>query len=74
MVAAITISILWAIFSLLTAIEYAPYCKDLSFSKQMIIFVICLAGPIFALNNALSAILDMILPEGWDDDDDFKGL
>jgi 4-hydroxybenzoate polyprenyltransferase len=68
MVAAITISILWAIFSLLAAIEYAPYCKDLTFSKQMIVMVICLAGPIFAINNVLSAILDMILPEGWDDD------
>jgi 4-hydroxybenzoate polyprenyltransferase len=65
--------ILWAIFALITAMEYAPYCKDLPFSKQMIVMIICLAGPIFAVNNILSAILDMILPEGWDDDD-FKGL
>jgi hypothetical protein len=71
MVAAI---ILWAIFALITAMEYAPYCKDLSFGKQMVVLIICLAGPIFALNNILSSLLDMILPEGWNDDDDSKGL
>jgi hypothetical protein len=65
MVAAITISILWGIFVLLVAIEYAPYCKDLTINKKIIVMLICLAGPIFAINNILSAILDMILPEGW---------
>ena len=70
MVAAVTISILWGVFAMMTAIEYAPYCKDLSFTKQMIVLIICLAGPIFAINNVLSSLLDMILPEGWNDDND----
>ena len=70
MVAAVTISILWGVFAMMTAIEYAPYCKDLSFTKRMIVLIICLAGPIFAINNILSSLLDMILPEGWNDDDD----
>ena len=70
MVAALAISILWGIFTMMTAIEYAPYCKDLCFAKQIIVFIICLAGPIFAVNNILSSLLDMILPEGWNDDDD----
>lgn len=74
MVATLTIIILWAMFSIMTAMEYAPYSKDLSFSKRVMLVIICLAGPIFAANNLLAAILDMILPEGWDDDDDFKGL
>lgn len=70
MVAAVTISILWGVFAMMTAIEYAPYCKDLSFAKRMTVLIICLAGPIFAINNILSSLLDMILPEGWNDDDD----
>lgn len=70
MVAAVTISILWSVFAMMTAIEYAPYCKDLNFAKRMIVLIICLAGPIFAINNILSSLLDMILPEGWNDDDD----
>lgn len=74
MVATIAIIILWAMFSIMTAMEYAPYSKDLSFSKKVILIIICLMGPVFAANNILAAILDMILPEGWDDDDDSKGL
>lgn len=74
MVATVAIIILWSIFTMMTAIEYAPYAKDLTFSKRIILMIICLAGPVFAANNVLAAILDTILPEGWDDDDDFKGL
>jgi hypothetical protein len=74
MVTTLAIIILWAMFSIMTAMEYAPYSKNLSFSKRVILIIICLMGPVFVANNILAAILDMILPEGWDDDDDFKGL
>lgn len=70
----IIISILWCVFALLVMIEYAPVCKDLKKSDQFIVAMIfMIGGPFFAIANILEAILDMILPEGWDDDNDFKG-
>ena len=70
----IIISILWITLSTLAMIEYAPYCKDLSTKDQLIVcFIFMFGGPFFAISNVLTAILDCILPEGWDDDDS-KGL
>ena len=75
MVAKIIIIILWFGFSALAAIEYAPFCVNLSKKDQFIVAIIfMIGGPIFALSNILSAILDCLLPEGWDDDDGPKGL
>lgn len=64
----IMILILWATMSLLVMMEYAPVCKDLDLMDKFlagIIFII--GGPIFAMGNILEAMLDCILPEGWDD-------
>lgn len=73
-ISGIIISILWSVLSLLVMIEYAPYCKDLSWQDQMLVgLIFWIGGPIFATANVLEAILDCILPEGWGDDDDFKG-
>lgn len=67
----IIVIILWATLSLLTMIENAPYCKNLSPMDSFVVFIIfALGGPIFALNTVLTMILSLILPEGWDDDDD----
>ena len=63
--------ILWAILSLLTMIQYAPYCKGLSTTDSIIVGIIFIVGgPIFALNTILTVLLSLILPEGWDDDDE----
>ena len=65
----IIIAILWATCSLLVMIQYAPYCKDMPKSDYIlagIIFII--GGPFFAIVNVLEAILDCIMPEGWDDE------
>lgn len=65
----IVILILWAILSLLVAIQYGPACKDLKTGPMiavMIIFIV--GGPIFAAANILEALLDCFLPEGWSDD------
>lgn len=62
------ILILWATMSLLVMMEYASVCKDLDLMDKFlagIIFII--GGPIFAMGNILEAMLDCILPEGWDD-------
>ena len=64
--------ILWCIICMVTMIEYAPACKDLSIPDQLIvIFIFIIGGPIFAAANILEAILNCILPEDWDDDDRF---
>lgn len=66
----IIIMILWSAMSLLVMIEYAPACKDLKSSEQLIVGIIFLiGGPIFTIANVLETILDCFLPEGWGDDD-----
>jgi 4-hydroxybenzoate polyprenyltransferase len=70
----IIIAILWSAMSMLVMIEYAPYCKDLSWQDQLIVgLIFVIGGPIFTIANVLEAILDCILPEGWGDDDGPKG-
>jgi hypothetical protein len=47
--------------------QYAPYCSELSTGDYILagmIFII--GGPFFVITNGLEMILDMILPEGWD--------
>ena len=63
------IIILWSAMSLLVMVEYAPYCKDLPKSDQILVgFIFLIGGPIFTIANVLEAILSCILPEGWGDD------
>ena len=65
--------ILWGITSLLMGIQIMPACAELKNSERFFVIVLCLAGgPIIAAANIIEALLDLILPEGWNDDD-FKG-
>ena len=62
-------AILWCIMGLLIACQYASACVDLKWWEQVIVCCIFLiGGPIFCLANVFEAILNAILPEGWDDD------
>lgn len=68
-ISGIIIGVLWAIMSLLVMIQYAPACKDLEWNDQLLVGIIfIIGGPIFAAANVLEAILDCVLPEGWDED------
>lgn len=68
------ISTLWGILSIMMFMNTAPYCKDLKNSDKIIVCCIfIIGGPAFAISYILQALLDTILPEGWDDEDDFKG-
>ncbi len=65
----IIIAILWSVCSLLVMIQYAPFCKDMPMGDFLLagtIFII--GGPFFAIVNVLEAILNCIMPEGWDQD------
>ena len=68
----IIIAILWATCSLLVMIQYAPYCKDMSKSDYMLVGIIfMIGGPFFVIVNVLEGILNVIMPEGWDDNSGF---
>ena len=63
----IIILIFWCICSLLIMIQYAPVCKDLSSRDYLLVgLIFIIGGPFFIAVNVLEALLDMILPEGWD--------
>ena len=63
----VIIAIFWCICSLLVMIQYAPFCKDLSSRDYFLVgLIFIIGGPFFIAVNILEALLDMILPEGWD--------
>lgn len=69
----VIISILWGTLSMVSIIEYLPCAKDIKGVDKMIFFLIFLVGgPIFGINQILTTLLEYILPEGWDDNDDFN--
>ena len=65
--------ILWFVVSTISMMDYMPYVENLSKADKVTFFLIFLiGGPVFAINQILVTLLDCILPEGWDDDDDFN--
>ena len=73
MVSKIIIAVLWFICAAMVSIQFIPHCQEISKSRQIVIFVICLfGGPIFALNNILTEFLSSLLPEGWDNNNENK--
>ena len=67
-ISGVILGILWVVMSLLVMTQYAPACKNLSWKDQTLIGIIFIVGgPIFMAANVLEAILDCILPEGWDE-------
>ena len=64
--------ILWCVLSLISMIDYIPMAQQLKGWKIIAFFIVfAIGGPIFAINQLLTTILDCILPEGWNGDDDF---
>ena len=65
--------ILWFTLSAISMIDYISYVQNLEIYNKVIFFLIfAIGGPIFGINQVLTALLDCILPEGWDDNDDFN--
>lgn len=67
----IVMIILWGITSLLAFMEVAPMMDKIKHEddKRVVFIIFMLCGPAFAVTTIANAILDKILPEGWDDDD-----
>lgn len=65
--------ILWLILASTMIISYFDVLRELPNDDgrkvaALIIFIIF--GPIMATNSVACAMLDLILPDGWSDDDD----
>lgn len=63
------IIILWGTLSTITFIEYLPQMQGLPFGAFLVCSLVFLVGgPVFGINQILTAILDCYFEEGWDDD------
>ena len=64
--------ILWMTLSIVSSLDYIPQTKNLK-GLDLIVFILVftIGGPVFGINQILTTLLDCILPEGWDNDDDF---
>ena len=75
--ARVIIFILWGVITLLVTTQAAMNLAQLDASKEskisaLVIFIIF--APIFCAYTALENLLDMILPPGWEDDDNERRL
>ena len=68
----IIIILLWGVISTLEFIEYVPFIKEIKskYDKFIVLLIFLIGGPFFAITNVLNYILDILMPEGWDDEDD----
>lgn len=68
----IIIVLLWGVISTLEFIEYAPFIKEIESNsdKFIALLIFLIGGPFFAITNVLNYILDILMPEGWNDEDD----
>lgn len=66
----IVIAVLWFLAAILVLTEFAPSCAEVKKKDKIIAGIILIVGaPIFFAYSALSALLDCILPSGWEDDE-----
>ena len=68
----IIIILLWGVISTLEFIEYIPFIKEIksNYDKFIVLLIFLISGPFFAITNVLNYVLDVLMPEGWDDKDD----
>lgn len=68
----IIIVLLWGAISTLEFIEYVPFIKEIKskYDKFIVLLIFLIGGPFFAITNVLNYVLDILMPEGWDDEDD----
>ena len=73
----IIIEVLWLFLWMMLCLEYFDILSTVDGpSRLAAMFIFLIGAPFFLIVNVLEAILSMIFPEGWDDDDlggGFKG-
>lgn len=64
------IELLWLCLATSLIIEYRDYYPHLSAKDRFIVLLIFIIGaPAFGIVNFLTAILDTIFPDNWDNDE-----
>ena len=62
--------IFWFVFSSICFVEYFHIIKELDDGEKVLVIVLLLIfGPAIVMSNLAEEMLDLILPEGWDDND-----
>lgn len=73
----IIIEVLWFFLWMMLCLEYFDILSSVDASSRLAaMFIFLIGAPFFLIVNVLEAILSMIFPEGWDDDNPgggFKG-
>lgn len=68
------VAFLWMIIGMLISVNHADVLSEVEPWQSLAAMLIFLVGgPFFVVVTILEFFLDVILPGGWDDDDDFKG-
>ena len=64
--------ILWLIMASAMIISYFEVLKEMPNDdrKIMALILFLIFGPIMLANSVICALFDVLLPEGWDDDND----
>ncbi len=66
------IIIIWALIWISICLNYIKPLSQLSFWDQLLVFIIlAIAAPALFLAEIVDALLDLIMPPGWDDDNNF---
>ena len=66
------IIIIWALIWISICLNYIKPLSQLSFWYQLLVFIILvIAAPALFLAEIVDALLDLIMPPGWNDDDNF---
>ena len=65
------INLLWAVCSMFFIVQHMPAMAQVDRPTRVAVFLLLVVGgPIFMAAAVLQSILTILLPEGWDDDDD----
>ena len=63
------VAAVWAIYAQLLLRNFDDIVDDISGWRYLVLIFILFAGaPVFLLYEILEFLLDLILPEGWDED------
>lgn len=61
--------IFWLVFSSICIVEYFHIIKELDDGEKVLVIALLLFfGPAIVMSNLAEEMLNLILPEGWDDD------
>ena len=69
----IIIYIVWIAIAVSMMSNISPYAYELKFWHKVVVFLTILIGaPIILLAQAIEAIIQSFMPDGWEDDDNDK--